>query len=93
MSMLALYRSHAEDQSVCPAVQLSCECILQELAREASTTLYEVARSISYPTASAHLSIRVTGACAFGSIAFRHEVERRASAASEKKRNQHHDRV
>jgi hypothetical protein len=32
-------------------------------------------------------------ACAFGYMTFRHEVERRAKAAWEKKRNQYHDRV
>jgi hypothetical protein len=32
-------------------------------------------------------------ACAFGYMTFRHEVERRAAAALEKKRNQYHDRV
>jgi hypothetical protein len=32
-------------------------------------------------------------ACAFGYMTFRHEVERRAEAALQKKRNQFHDRV
>jgi hypothetical protein len=32
-------------------------------------------------------------ACAFGYMTFRHEVERRAAAALEKKRNQYHDRI
>jgi len=32
-------------------------------------------------------------ACAFGYMTFRHEVERRAAAALEKKRNQYHDRA
>ena len=32
-------------------------------------------------------------ACAFGYMTFRHEVEKRAAAALEKKRNQYHDRV
>ena len=34
---------------------------MQERSREAAITRYEVACSITYPTASAHLSIRVTG--------------------------------
>ena len=32
-------------------------------------------------------------ACAFGYMTFRHEVERRAAAALEKRRNQFHDRA
>ncbi len=53
--------SPTRDRSGFPAVQLSYECIVQERAREAAITRYEVACSITYPTASAHLSIRVTG--------------------------------
>ena len=61
MSTPAHSPSLAEDRSGFPSVQLSYECILQERAREAATTRYEVACSITYPTASAHVSIRVTG--------------------------------
>ena len=58
----ALHRpSLVEEQSGFPVVHLSYECILQECSREAATTLYEVACSITYPTDSAHLSVRVTG--------------------------------
>jgi hypothetical protein len=53
--------SLTEDRSGFPAVQLTYECIQQERAREAAITRYDVACSITYPTASAHLSIRVTG--------------------------------
>ena len=61
MSTPVHFPSLTEDQSGFPSVQLSYECVLQERAREAATTRYEVACSITYPTASAHLSIRVTG--------------------------------
>lgn len=58
----ALHRpSLVGEQSSFPVVHLSYECILQERSREAATTLYEVACSITYPTDSAHLSVRVTG--------------------------------
>ena len=59
---IALHRpSFAEEQPGFPVVHLSYECILQERSREAATTLYEIACSITYPTESAHLSVRVTG--------------------------------
>jgi hypothetical protein len=61
MSTPAHSPSLTEDQSGFPSVQLSYECIQQERAREAAITRYEVACSITYPTASAHLSISVTG--------------------------------
>ena len=58
----ALHRpSLVGEQSSFPVVHLSYECILQERSREAATTLYEVACSITYPTDSAHLAVRVTG--------------------------------
>src|SRR5215469_9059379 len=58
----ALHRpSLAEEQSGFPVVHLSYECILHERSREAATPRYEIACSITYPTGSAHLSIRVTG--------------------------------
>lgn len=44
-----------------PLVQLSYYCILRERPREAVSPLYEVACSLTYPTTSAHLSVRVTG--------------------------------
>src|SRR5258708_12079468 len=50
-----------EEQSGFPVVHLSYECIQQERSREAAITLYEIACSITYPTESAHLSIRVSG--------------------------------
>lgn len=53
--------SLAEEQSGFPVVRLSYECILHERSREAATPRYEIACSITYPTGSAHLSIRVTG--------------------------------
>ncbi len=61
MSMPAHSPSLAEERSGFPSVQLSYECILQERVREGATTRYEVACSITDPTASAHLSIRITG--------------------------------
>ena len=53
--------SLAEEQSGFPAVNITYECILQERSREAATPHYEIACSITYPTESAHLSIRVSG--------------------------------
>lgn len=50
-----------EDQSSAPVVHLSYECILREQLRESASSLYEIACSIIYPAASAHLSLRVTG--------------------------------
>src|SRR5690349_12533798 len=53
--------SSSADQPGVPLVQLSYECILRERPREAVSPLYEVACSITYPTTSGHLSVRVTG--------------------------------
>lgn len=61
MSIALHHPSLEEEQSGFPVVHLSYECILQERSREAATTLYEIACSITYPTKSAHLSVRVTG--------------------------------
>ncbi len=61
MSIALQGPSLAEEQPGFPVVHLSYECILQERSREAATTLYEIACSITYPTESAHLSVRVTG--------------------------------
>jgi hypothetical protein len=60
MSTALHHPSLVEEQSGFPVVHLSYECIQQERSREAATTLYEIACSITYPTESAHLSIRVT---------------------------------
>ena len=61
MSTTLHHPSFTEDQSGFPVVRLSYECILQERSRAAATTLYEIACSITYPTKSAHLSVRVSG--------------------------------
>jgi autonomous glycyl radical cofactor GrcA len=50
-----------QEQAGYPVVHLSYECVMQELSREATIARYEIACSITYPTESAHLSIRVTG--------------------------------
>ncbi|MBV9229972.1 MAG: hypothetical protein JOZ18_11715 [Chloroflexi bacterium] len=55
------HASLLKDQSNVPAVHLSYECILRERLRESATSLYEIACSIIYPAASAHLTLRVTG--------------------------------
>jgi hypothetical protein len=44
-----------------PVVHISYEYILQKRLRESTTYLYEIACSLTYPAASAHLSLRVTG--------------------------------
>ena len=61
MSTAIHHPTLVEEQSGFPVVHLSYECIQQERSREAATTLFEIACSITYPTESAHLSIRVTG--------------------------------
>ena len=43
-----------------PSVHISYECILRERTRESATYLYEIACSLAYPAASAHLSLRIT---------------------------------
>jgi len=50
-------------------------------------------RDITMPPFILLLLALVIFTCAFGYMTFRHEVERRAAAALEKKRNQYHDRV
>jgi hypothetical protein len=50
-------------------------------------------RDITMPPFILLLLALVIFACAFGYMTFRHEVERRAAAALEKKRNQYHDRA
>src|SRR5260370_39923317 len=50
-------------------------------------------RDITMPPFILLLLALVLFACAFGYMTFCHEVERRAAAALEKKRNQYHDRV
>jgi hypothetical protein len=44
-----------------PVIQLSYICVFREQLRESSTSLYEVACSITYPATTAHLSLRVSG--------------------------------
>jgi hypothetical protein len=53
--------SFSSDPSHIPIVHISYECILQNRLRESATYLYEIACSLTYPAASAHLSLRVTG--------------------------------
>lgn len=51
----------SKDQFSTPAVHISYECVVRERSRDSASYLYEIACSISYPAASAYLSIRVTG--------------------------------
>jgi hypothetical protein len=53
--------SAEENQAALPTVRISYECISQVHMRESDSYYYEVACSISYPVASSHLSIRITG--------------------------------
>src|SRR5437588_10987875 len=53
--------TYSNDQASFPVVHISYECVLRERGRESDSYLYEVACSVSYPTASVHVSIRVTG--------------------------------
>jgi hypothetical protein len=50
-----------KDSSSMPLVQISYECIVREHLRESASSFYELACSITYLAASAHLSMRVTG--------------------------------
>jgi hypothetical protein len=49
------------DQFSYTTVQISYECIQWERVRESVSYLYEIACSITYPTTSGFLSMRVTG--------------------------------
>ena len=59
MSSSTLNRS--KDQSSFPVVHIFYECDLRERVQESASYLYEIACSITHPTESAHLSVRVTG--------------------------------
>lgn len=50
-----------ENQSHFPTVHISYECISQPRTQASDSFYYEIACSITYPVASAHLSIKVTG--------------------------------
>jgi len=54
-------QSSIENQSHFPNVRISYECVSQPRTRAADSFYYEIAFSITYPVASAHLSIKVTG--------------------------------
>jgi len=61
MSASTPYPSSSENQSRFPGVYITYECVSRMRTRESETYSYEIACSISYPAASAHLSLRVTG--------------------------------
>src|SRR5690348_9558178 len=61
MSTSIPHSSSSENQSRFPGIHISYECISRTRGRESDTYSYEIACSISYPVASGHLSIRVTG--------------------------------
>lgn len=61
MSASISHPSSSENQSRFPGVHISYECVSRMRTRESDTYSYEVACSISYPAASGHLSIRITG--------------------------------
>jgi hypothetical protein len=65
-----------------PMIQLSYECITRERSRESKSYLYEVACSISHVTASAHLSIRVTGEHTYRNAAAREIAFTRSEAGA-----------
>jgi hypothetical protein len=52
--------SSHKDQSSTPVIQITYECVMRERLRESASYLYEVACSVTYPVASAHLSLRVS---------------------------------
>jgi hypothetical protein len=53
--------SVSNDSSNSPVIHISYECTVREKLRESATYLYEIACSLTYPAASAHLSLKVTG--------------------------------
>jgi len=53
--------SSLENQSHFPTVRISYECVSQPRTRASDSFYYEIAFSITYPVASAHLAIKVTG--------------------------------
>src|SRR5438067_9847695 len=59
----------SKDQSRYPFVRISYECVLRERLRESASYLYEIACSITYPAASGHLSMRITGQNTYRSVA------------------------
>lgn len=61
MSASLSHSSSSENQSCFPAVHISYECVSQIRTRESEAYSYELACSISYPVATGHLSMRVTG--------------------------------
>src|SRR5258708_16144567 len=71
MSITTQPSSILKDRSDVPVIHLSYECILLERGRDADSYLYEIACSITYPVASAHLSIGVTGQKTFRNSAAR----------------------
>jgi hypothetical protein len=65
-----------------PMIHISYECITRERSRESKSYLYEVACSISQVTASAHLSIRVTGEHTYRNAAAREIAFTRSEAGA-----------
>ena len=65
-----------------PMIQISYECITRERSQEVKSYLYEVACSISHLTASAHLSIRVTGEHTYRNAAAREIAFTRSEAGA-----------
>src|SRR5437667_2053782 len=61
MSSSTYNSSLTKGSSSIPIVNLSYECVLRERGRESASYLYEIACSITYPMATAYLSVRVTG--------------------------------
>src|SRR5690348_3406056 len=61
MSVLLPQSSSSENQSRYPTIHISYECVSQRRTHESDTYSYEVACSISYPAATAHLSLRIAG--------------------------------
>lgn len=51
----------SKDQSHAPVVQIIYECIIHRRLRESDSYVYELACSITYPVASAYLSLRING--------------------------------
>lgn len=52
--------SISKDPDTNPVIHITYECVLHERLRDSASYLYEVACSVTYPVASAHLSMRVS---------------------------------
>ncbi len=80
--MATSHPSSIKNQSHFPAVHISYECISQPRTQASDSFYYEIACSITYPVASAHLSIKVTGQNTYRNAAAREVLFTRHEAGA-----------